>query len=322
MRYFIREADFKDIPEILSLARHFPLCSLPSNQFKLEKKIQISKESFNKVLKPFQRNYIFVLEDKKEKKVIGSSQILSYFGPNRSFCYLLEKKDKSSYLKIKQMKKGRHQIGGLILNPQYRKSKELLGLQIGIARFLYIKTFPQNFSKKIEVSLTAPIQETNNPFWKETGACFFKENYSSARQVFQKNREEFFKVFPKNLKINLKKLSPPAQNCLNTVHPQTLPVYKGLLKRGFYKSPHYHLLDGGIYLEAYWKKLAFLKQSQKLKIQYQNSIEGEDYFMAQQTKKGFFCVKLKAQKAGKSLILKKTNVLEEGKQALALKFPF
>ena len=319
MRYFIRPADFKDIPEILSLAQHFPLCSLPSNPSKLEKKIQISKESFNKVLKPFTRNYIFVLEDKKEKKVIGSSQILSFFGPNRSFCYLLEKKDHA--LKIKQMKKGRHQMGGLILKPQYRKSKELLGLQIGLARFLYIKTFPQDFSKKIEVSLTAPIQETNNPFWKETGARLLKKNYSSALQAFQKNRREFFKAFPKNLKIDIKKLSPQAQNCLNTVHPQTLPVYKGLLKKGFYKSSHYHLLDGGIYLEAYWEKLAFLKQTQKLKIQYKNSIEGVDYFISQQTEKGCFCVKLKGQKSGKSLILKQNKLLEEGKKAFALKFP-
>ncbi|MDE0092341.1 MAG: arginine N-succinyltransferase, partial [Oligoflexia bacterium] len=212
MRYFIRSADFKDIPDILFLTQYFPLCSLPPNKSKLEEKIQRSKESFNKTLDPFDRNYIFVLEDRKEKQVIASSQILSYFDSNRSVCYLLEKKGAVSYLKINQIKQGRHQIGGLILNPRYRKSKELLGLQIGMARFLYIKNFPQDFSKKIEVSLTAPIQEANNPFWKETGRRIFKKNYSSALRIFQKNREEFFKVFPKNLKIELNKLSPQAQN--------------------------------------------------------------------------------------------------------------
>ena len=318
MRYFVREIDFKDIPEILKLSKHFPLCSLPSTPSKLEKKIQISKESFSKSLKSSQRNYIFVLEDKKEKRVIGSSQILSYFGPHRSLCYFLEKK--SALLKIKKMKAGRHQIGGLILNPKYRKSKELLGLQIGIVRFLYIKNFPKDFSKKIEVSLTAPIQKSNSAFWRETGEIFIKKNYSSARKAFQKNREDFFKSFPKDLKIEIKKLSPQAQACLNTVHPQSLPVYKGLLKRGFYQIPYYHLLDGGIYLEANWTDLPFLKQTQNLKLQYQKVSQPEDYLIAQQTKKTFVCMKLKAQKRGRHLILQKNRLLEEGKKALVLKF--
>ena len=320
MRYFIRSAELKDLPEILSLTRHFPLCSLPSNKSKLREKIQTSQKSFNKSLKPFLRNYIFVLEDSKKKQVIGSSQILSYFGPHRSVCYYLDKKE--SALQIKQITKGRHQIGGLILKPQHRKSKELLGLQIGMARFLYIKTFPKDFSKTIEVSLTAPIQETNNPFWQETGERIFKKNYAAALKIFQKNRKDFLKAFPKNLKIEIKNLSPQAQFCLSAVHPQTLPVYKGLLKRGFHKSRYYHLLDGGLYLTANWSQLPFLKSTQNLKIQYQNSGKTEDYFIAQQTKKGFICIKTKAQKKGKALILKKNSLLEEGKQALSLKFPF
>ena len=319
MRYFIRPAEFKDIPEILSLTRHFPLCSLPSNRLKLKEKIQNSLKSFDKSLKASQRNYVFVLEDKREKRVIGSSQILSYFGSKRSVCYYLDNKE--SILKIKRVTKGRHQIGGLILDPKYRKSKELLGLQIGIARFLYIRAFPQDFSKIIEVSLTAPIQETNNPFWRETGAKILNKNYLSALKSFQKDREKFLKAFPKNLKIKRKDLSPQAQSCLDTVHPQTLPVYRGLLKRGFCKSRYYHLLDGGIYLEADWRKLDFLKPAQNLKIQYQSSLKGKDYFIAQQTKKSFVCLKLKAQKQGKNLILKKNSLLEEGKKALALKFP-
>ena len=318
MRYFIRSAQIKDIPTILSLTQYFPLCSLPSNKSKLKEKIKISQKSFDKTLKVGERNYIFVLEDKEKKQVIASSQILSYFGPKRSICYYLDKKEQA--LKIKQIKKDRHQIGGLILNPQYRKSKELLGLQIGLARFLYIKSHAKDFSKTIEVSLTAPIQENKNPFWKETGAKILDKNYLSALKAFHKNREEFLKAFPKNLKITLKNLSPLAQQCLKAVHPQTLPVYKGLLKRGFQKSQYHHLLDGGIYLEADWKKLPFLKQTQSLKIQYQNSIKGEDYFIAQQTEKDFICVKLKAKKQGKNLILKKNSLLKEGKKALVLSF--
>ncbi|MCY4321251.1 MAG: arginine N-succinyltransferase [Bdellovibrionaceae bacterium] len=322
MRYLIRQAHHKDITEILSLAKRFSLCKNTKKKDQLEKKIQTSQESFDKTLNPFYRNYIFVLEDTKEKKVIGSSQILSYFGPNRSYCYILEKKKNTIYLKIKQIKRGRHQLGGLILHPQYRKSKELLGIQIGFVRFLYMQSFPEDFSTKIEVSLTAPIKKTDNPFWKETGATFFKKKFSVALEIFQKDRIEFFKIFPKNFQIKLKNLSPSARRCLKMVHPQTFPVYKGLIKRGFYKSPHHDLLDGGIYLEANWKNLFFLKEIQKLKLQFKSARKTEDYLIAQQTKKGFRCVKLKAKKIRNILLLRKNKFLEKDKKAIFLKFPF
>ena len=317
MRYFVRPADFKDIPSLLELAQYFPLCSLPAKAEPLEKKIQISKSSFDKTLKPFKRNYIFVLQDRQ--KVIGSSQILSYFGKQRSLCYFLDENKK--ILQIKPVQKGRHQLGGLILNPEYRKSKALLGLQIGMARFLYIKSFPKDFSKKLEVSLTPPLRKKGSDFWRETGQIFLKKNYSLARKAFQKDREEFFQSFPKNLSFPIHTLSASAQNCLQQIHPQTLPIYKGLLKRGFYKTNCYHLLDGGIYLEAYWPQLPFLKKACSLKLHYEKAFKGEDYFVAQKTKDSFVCLRLKAQKKGQRLILKRNPFFEEGKKALALSFP-
>ena len=318
IRYTIREVDFKDIPDLLKLTRCFPLCSLPSKTSQLEAKIQTSKKSFNKTLNPFKRNYIFVLEDRQKKQVIGSSQILSYFADQRSLCYFLNK----DHLQIRLVKKGRHQLGGLILSPEYRKSKQLLGLQIGMVRFLYIKYFPKDFSKKVEVSLTPPLRNKASDFWRETGELLIKKNYFLARLAFQKDRKKFFQAFPKKWTVPLKSLSLLAKIGLNQVHPQTLPIYKGLLKRGFYKTQTYHLLDGGLYLEAYWGKLPFLKKSQSLKLHYKKAFRGEDYMLAQNTKAGFICIRLKAQKEGKTLIVKKNPLLEEGKIVLSLKFPF
>ena len=265
IRYAIREAQLKDTADLLELTRYFPLCNLPSKALAIEKKIHISQKSFDKTLDPFKRNYLFVLEDRQKKQVIGSSQILSYFGDERSLCYFLNPKTAS--LQIQLIKEGQHQLGGLILSPKYRKSKALLGLQIGIARFLYIKQFPKDFSKKLEVSLTPPLRNQSSDFWKETGELLIKKNYSLARLAFQKDRKKFFQAFPKKLILPLKSLSPLAKAGLNKVHPQTLPIYKGLLKRGFYKTQTYDLLDGGLYLEAYWAKLPFLKIGSKFKTQ-------------------------------------------------------
>ena len=238
MRFLIREADFDDREALIGLAKCFPLCSLPKTKPTVEKKIQISKESFKQNLPKEERNYLFVLEDRQEKKVIGSSQILSYFGKNQSLCYFFKKEKGKSYLKLEAVQTGRQQIGGLILHPAYRKSQELLGLQIGIVRFLYIKTFPKAFSSLIEVSLTTPIDTTKNHFWEETGWKYLKKNYPTALKIFQQNRSQFLDLFPKDLKIDLDKLSSKAKKYLTEIHTQTQPVYKGLLKRGFYKTKH------------------------------------------------------------------------------------
>lgn len=322
MRFLIREANFKDRDYLLSLAKSFPLCSLPGNKAKLEEKIQTSKDSFNQTLPKKNRNYIFILEDKKEKKVIGSSQILSYFGKNKSLCYTLKKKEGKSYLKLDTIKTGRHQIGGLILHPDYRNFPEKLGLQIALVRFLYMTTFSKEFSPLLEVSLTSTIHGTKNHFWKETGLKHLKMNYNLALKNFQKNRLQFFSLFPIDLKINLDKLSSKAKNYLIQVHPQTLPVYKGLLKRGFCKTKHHHVLDGGIYLEAFWEKLSFLTEVRSLYIKKDKSIKKlSSFLLSQQTKKGFFCTQVKGEIQRDFLLIKSfPPFLEERQKTWVLPF--
>lgn len=322
MRFLIRPADFKDREDLLILARQFPLCSLPPHKSRLEKKIEISRESFEHKLPKKNRNYIFVLEDKKEKKVIGSSQILSYFGKNQSLCYFIKKTAGQRYLQLKRMKAGRHQIGGLILHSDYRKSKALLGLQISMVRFLYIKSFPKEFSPLIEVSLTAPIKNRENDFWRETGQKHLKMSYAEALKNFQADRPLFLSRFPKNLTIKLNALGPKAQSCMEQVHPQTAPVYKGLVKRGFYKTKHYHVMDGGIYLEALWKELTFLKKAKRGVLKKETAQDFFPILLSQSVGKDFFCFQIEGRMKNRKWFVKKIpKGFEEGRPALALPFP-
>ncbi len=322
MRFLIRSADFKDRKGLLALARCFPLCSLPARLSAIDQKIQTSQASFQKILPKEGRNYLFVLEDRKKKQIIGSSQILSCFGPNRSLCYFLKNEKKGAYLKLERAKKGRHQIGGLILHPDCRKSADLLGPQIGLARFLYIKAFFRDFSPVIEVSLTAPIDGASNHFWKETGAKCLKMDYRSALKSFQKSRPQFFSLFPKNLKIDFRRLSYKAKSYMERVHPQTFPVYSGLLKRGFYKTNCFHVLDGGIYMEARWRELSFLKRAKARVLKKGKVIKASAFLLCQQTERGFFCAHGKGEIKKQDLLVSRfPKEFEEGKKALAAPFP-
>lgn len=321
MRFLIRAAELKDKADLLELARCFPLCSLPKSQTKLRKKIQISRESFAQSLPKEKRNYLFVLEDTKEKKVIGSSQILSYFGKNRSLYYSLKKNPE--HLKLTRSPKGKNHMGGLILHPKYRKSKQRLGVQISLVRFLYIKSFPKEFSSLVDVSLTSPIEKGKNAFWEETGKKIIRKTYSSALKAFQKDRPQFFSLFPKNLTIALDSLNSKAKSYLSEIHPQSQPVYKGLLKIGFYKTKYHHIVDGGVYMEASWRKLNFLKKTETGILKKSTYLKQPlQYLIAQQTEKGFICSQVEGKKEkGKLLVKKSLKHFQGEKKVLFLKLP-
>jgi len=330
--YFIRPAEAKDLFDLLKLSRSFPLYNLPEDKKLLKQKLEESGQSFKKNLSPFKRSYIFILEDLKSKQVIGSSQILSFSAKNRSYCYLLKGGQNSAYLKLISRERKRHQLGGLILSQKYRGLKEQFGLQLGLARFLYIKTHEKDFSKKIEVSLTSLFQKEDNPFWLETGAKHLKQNYFQALKLYRESPDSFLKKFPKEFTIYLSSLSTKARWGLETVHSQTLPAYKGLLKRGFQMSRRRHLLDGGIYLES--KTSTFLKKIKSLEIKIEKPTK-ESFFLVskKETKKPlknfqknnpqhfsgrFIAVRMKGEEKGRYLKIDKNSFFKEGEQVLNL----
>ena len=314
MRYLIREAQTKDLFDLLNLSRAFPLYNLPSNEKILEKKIDVSQKSFQKNLNPEDRNYLFVLEDRKLKKVVGSSQILSFSGQNHSHCYLWEKQSAPG-LKLIQVKTKRQQLGGLILDKKYRSSPEQLALQIGGGRFLYVKLQIQSFSPFFEVSLTGPFQKKDNPFWSETGARHLKQDYLQALEMYRDNYSLFIKNFPKTFKTPLSSLSSSAQFCLSHTHPQTLPAYKALIKRAFHYKRRHHILDGAIYLES--MNPVFLKNTQAFLLKFEKQVQGSSFLIGQNSSKGFVCAKVKAQKRGRILKTNKNPVFEENKKIMA-----
>ncbi len=257
MSFLLREAGFQDIPHLRDLAGLFPLCSLPEEESQLEEKITISRDSFRKKLPAEKRNFLFVLEDMSLGEAVGSSQILSAYGREAHPFFVIEPEEGESgkILRLAPGGEGRHQLGGLILHPNYRASPERLGLQLGGVRLLYVGAFPEEFSPVLDVSLTAPfVQEERGRlrsfFYEEAGRPFVDESYAGAIRLLRREGGEFFSRFPRGIKIPMSKLSPRAREALGAAHSETAPACKGLLKMGFRKTPRRHCLDGGIYLEG------------------------------------------------------------------------
>lgn len=79
--YLVREIESRDLDQVQELASLLNMINLPQDRAELEEKIARSLKSFQgKEKDPYQREFIFVLEDLEKKKIAGCSLILAKHG--------------------------------------------------------------------------------------------------------------------------------------------------------------------------------------------------------------------------------------------------
>ena len=296
MPSIIRPGTLRDIPQLQQLAESFPLGNLPEDKNQLTEIIKKSLLSFSKNLPKDQCRFLFVLDF--NGKLIGSSQILSYQA-NHPYFLLYDTKEKETVLQLSKDQKGKTQIGGLILHPQYRTHSEKFGRQIGLFRFLYMTEHPEAFTETIEVSLTAPLEENNsNPFWRFVNFPKLPKDYTKALKLYKINPPLFFSHLPKEKMIHLKNFPKTLKHSLHNVHPETLPVYKGLLKLGFKKTSRHHILDGGIFLEINRQNFPILRESKQVFLKQGQPTKKELYLWGKDTSEGFSGGSIKGELQG------------------------
>ena len=263
MRFLIRSAVPGDEKQLKKLAETFHLCSLPKSLSGIQRKIRLSGLSFSGAL-PFQeRVYLFVLEDRESRRLVGSSQILARYAGETHPHFLLDEGDSSLCLKFVQS--AAVQVGGLVLLPEFRRGPEKLGRQIGAVRFLYMLHEPEIWPKEVEVSLTAPLKDENrvSDFWSAVGQKALSLDYQAGSGLYQRDFSEFLSRIPPKMRIDLKSLPEGAQRAVRDIHPETLSLYRGLLKLGFRKTAYRHFLDGGIALKARRDEIPFTARGRK-----------------------------------------------------------
>ena len=282
MKFLIRGAEDRDLQGLQDLAKKFHLCSLNPKKENIEWKIKTSKDSFRQSLPKSKRNFLFVLEDLSSSKVVGTSQIFAEHGTEHLPYYYFSLE--SDCLKLRKETKPATLLGGLLLHPQYRSTKEKLGIQISLIRFLFLAGFPESFQEKLEICLTATLREDNeSDFWDGVGRKYLPYSYKKASELYQKDPHQFYSHFKEGLEISLKEIPPLASEVLGQVHEKTQPVYKALNKLGFKKVEKYHILDGGFSMEACRSDLALIQSAKKVFVKACSSSQEQLYLWAQQS---------------------------------------
>lgn len=280
MGFIIRGVKTEDIPQLVDLAKQFNLLNLPGDKKIITEKVKKSIGSFEGRFTKDKSEYLFVVEDTEESLIVGSSLIIAKHGTEDApHCYFkILKRDHFSQdlgigfihqvLRFQLDNDGPTEIGGLLVDRDYRRRPEKLGKQISLTRFLFMAMFPDKFEERVLCELTPPLtEEGRSEFWEALGRRFTGLPYQEADALSQSNKEFIESLFPEE-DIYLSLLDSKARLVLGRVGEQTKPAQHLLESIGFEYLEEVDPFDGGPHYGVATKNILPVKKAKKLKLDH------------------------------------------------------
>jgi arginine N-succinyltransferase len=261
--FIIRSATFSDQKSVQRLAAVLNTINLPNDAPSLESLIELSDRSFHeKVKEPFEREYLFVMEDTKKKRIIGTSQVIAQHGTREAphiyfdvleeerYSQTIDKHFRHKVLRLGFDYEGPTEIGGLVLDPTYRGDPQKLGKQLSFVRFLFIAMHREFFRDRVLAELLPPLGEDGRSvLWEALGRRFTGMDYLEADRISKTNKEFIQNLFPSGL-IYASTFDAAAQEVIGRVGSATESVKKMLVGVGFEPLGRVDPFDGGPHFEA------------------------------------------------------------------------
>lgn len=256
--FILRSVQPNDLKDLYKLSNIMTFINLPPDEDIISSKIDSSIKSFHNPSKRLWENYyIFVLEDHEKGEILGVSMIHAQHGTDQEPHFYLTVGQEAKFsqtintgfvhgtLKLGLDSNGPTEIGGLILNPEYRGHQEKLGKQLSFVRFLYMANNPERFKSTIHSELMPPLDKYgNSPLWEAVGRRFFNMNYHEADILSRNNKEFILSLFPsENIYQTL--LPMEARESIGKVGKETEPVKRMLENIGFKYMFEVDPFDGG-----------------------------------------------------------------------------
>jgi arginine N-succinyltransferase len=287
--HVLRSASLDDLDDLYELSQLMLFINLPPDRNIIQSKIESSINAFtNPSKRLWENHYLFVLEDKLAKKIIGTSMIHAQHGtedePHYFFSVSQENKFSKSLntgfihgtLKLGLDTNGPTEIGGLILHPDYRKNTLKLGKQLSYVRFLYMGMYKNQFKETVHSELMPPYDgEGRSPLWEAIGRRFLNMEYVDADILSRSNKEFILSLFPADT-IYLTLLPIEARNAVGKVGEDTVPVKKMLENIGFKYINEVDPFDGGPHYRAPLKEIKPIKEMFEVEVLIRSSIIKSD----------------------------------------------
>ena len=259
----LRPVDTGDLDGLLSLATRLDSLNLPADRDFLEARIRISKLSFADDLSDWREGiYVFVLEDSDAHRCVGTSAIVAKNGrPGAPYFWLavtteerrsaeLGRRFVHKKLQLHSTEDGPTEIGGLVLEPAYRRHKEMCGKALSTVRFAYMSLHPQRFEREVIAEMLSPFTETGaNLLWEAFGAKFTGLPYRDADHLSARTKQFIADLFPLD-PVYATLFPERVQAVIGQTNETAIAALRILEKIGFRDLHQVDPFDGGPYVGA------------------------------------------------------------------------
>lgn len=259
----LRDVARGDLAGLKRLAATLNSVNLPNNDKVLSALITKSAASFaGKIENPFEREYLFVLEDLRNKTIIGTSMIIAQHGTREAphiyfqvteaehYSATIDKHFRHKVLSIGYNYDGPTEIGGLVVDPPHRSGPDKPGKQLSYVRFLFMAMHRALFRERVLAELLPPLLEDGRSLlWESIGKKFTGLEYTEADKLSRRNKEFIKELFPAS-DIYSTFFPANAQRIIGEVGPETKGVQRMLERIGFRYAQHIDPFDGGPHYEA------------------------------------------------------------------------
>ena len=269
----LREAIPTDVPQVLRLSRLLDSINLPTEESDLVSLIEQSSVSFRgKAVSREQGVYIFVLEDTTSRDIVGAAMIIAKHGtPDSPHFYLelaedqrysktLEKMFRHTYLTLRREIDGPTELGGLIVDPEYRLHPAKIGKQLSFVRFLYMAMYPERFEDDVLAEMMPQLtEEKESLFWECYGKRVTGMSFREADKLSMKDKEFIEALFP-SIPLYVSMFPVEVQEQIGKVGRDTEGAVYLLEKIGFHFLRQVDPFDGGPFYGAKIKDVVLIQE--------------------------------------------------------------
>lgn len=259
----LRDVAKSDLAGLKRLAAVLNSVNLPNNEAVLAGLIDQSVKSFSgRIENPFEREYLFVLEDLRNHSLIGTSMVIAQHGTREAphiyfqvteaehYSATLDKHFRHKVLSIGYNYDGPTEVGGLVVDPPYRSGPDKPGKQLSYVRFLFMALHRAHFRGRVLAELLPPLlPDGRSLLWEACGRKFTGLTYWEADKISRQNKEFIKELFPAS-DIYATLFNQRAQKSIGEVGPNTRGVQRMLERIGFRYVNHIDPFDGGPHYEA------------------------------------------------------------------------
>jgi len=273
----LRPIETGDLDSLLELARSLDSVNLPAERDFLEERIAHSVRSFAGQHSDWRENiFLFVLEDTNAGRCVGTSMIIAKHGrPGKPYFWLaqtseerrshgLDQRFVHQKLQLHSTEDGPTEIGGIILEPSYRRHKYKCGKALSIVRFAYISLHPENFEREVIAEMLSPFDEGGrNRLWEAFGAKFTGLPFREADHLSSRNKQFIADLFPRD-PVYVTLFPEKVQEVIGQPNETAVAALRILEKLGFRYLNQVDPFDGGPYYGAARDAIASVRDRRQL----------------------------------------------------------